>query len=189
MKKENLNNAEMEEVYEMYKDIVVQTAGIYLDRHAAEDIAQEVFIKYFRLVKEKHIKSPRAWLMTVARNLSYNYIRDNKKVVPIDMDVVGEDFFGLEDSTENLYIESLPIEMKAETKNFKKPLLEALYQKNKVWYEGVILTYLMKRPQIEVAEQMGMKVDALQSMLYRAKRWIWHNYGTSRRQKVEKKDA
>ncbi|WP_420341682.1 sigma factor-like helix-turn-helix DNA-binding protein [[Clostridium] scindens] len=34
------------------------------------------------------------------------------------------------------------------------------------------MTYVLEKPQKEVAEIMGVKLETLHSMLYRAKKWI-----------------
>ena len=47
---------------------------------------------------------------------------------------------------------------------------------NERWYEAVTLTYCLEKSQREVAEIMGVSVEVLHSMLYRAKKWIRKNY-------------
>ena len=53
-----------------------------------------------------------------------------------------------------------------------KDIFSALYDLNPSWYEAVTITYVLEKPQKEVAEIMGVKLETLHSMLYRAKKWI-----------------
>ncbi len=58
----------------------------------------------------------------------------------------------------------------------KKGIFEALYEKNPRWYEAITITYVLEKPQKEVAENMEVTLDVLHSILYRAKKWIRENY-------------
>jgi RNA polymerase sigma-70 factor (ECF subfamily) len=49
------------------------------DRTAAEDIAQEVFLRVFKTAKDyRPLSSFKTWLFTIATNLCLNDLRDNK---------------------------------------------------------------------------------------------------------------
>lgn len=63
--------------YEKYYSVIFRHCA-YLtgDVHAAEDIAQETFIKLYNSPPAYGNRAP--WLSRVATNLSYNYIRDRK---------------------------------------------------------------------------------------------------------------
>lgn len=58
----------------------------------------------------------------------------------------------------------------------KENIFEALYKKNSRWYDVITITYILGKPQKEVAENMGITLDVLHSTLYRAKKWIRKNY-------------
>ena len=58
----------------------------------------------------------------------------------------------------------------------KENIFEALYKKNPRWYDVITITYILGKPQKEVAENMGITLDVLHSTLYRAKQWIRKNY-------------
>ena len=55
-------------------------------------------------------------------------------------------------------------------------ILDALYRRNRRWYDAVTLAYCMEKPQKEVAACMDMSLESLQSMLYRARNWIKETY-------------
>ena len=58
----------------------------------------------------------------------------------------------------------------------KVDIFEALYEKNPRWYDIITITYILGKPQKEVAENMGVSLDVLHSTLYRAKQWIRKNF-------------
>ena len=55
-------------------------------------------------------------------------------------------------------------------------IFSRLYEENPRWHEALTITYLLEKPQKEVAEIMGVSLSVLHSMLYRAKQWIKKNY-------------
>lgn len=68
---------DFDNIYEQhYNSIFRNITYLTGDAHAAEDIAQETFIKLYKS-PPKH-SNIFAWLQTVATNLSYNYLRNNK---------------------------------------------------------------------------------------------------------------
>lgn len=71
----------------------------------------------------------------------------------------------------------LKTEHEKEVKEFKEEIFEALYKKNVRWHDAVVLAYVMGKPQKEAAEELGMTVEMLYSVLHRAKQWIKENYG------------
>ena len=75
------DNQRFDDLYQKYAGIVFRTAyNFLLDKDDAEDIVQEVFIKYFISNKtfndEDHEK---AWILTVTANLSKNVLRSKSR--------------------------------------------------------------------------------------------------------------
>ena len=58
----------------------------------------------------------------------------------------------------------------------KEDIFAALYKKNLRWYDAITITYVLEKPQKEVAENMGVTLEVLHSMLYRARQWIKKNF-------------
>ena len=56
-------------------------------------------------------------------------------------------------------------------------IFEALMMRNRRWYEAITLSYYLEIPQTKVAEQMGVSVEVLHSLLHRAKDWIKKTFG------------
>ena len=165
---------EFNTVFELYQNIVVQAAALYTrNQHTAEDIAQEVFLRYYIYAGCGEVENVKGWLLTAARNLAYNYVRDHKKEVLLDVNTEGETLLGYGDSPEKAFFEKLWTTEVLETTD---TILSALARKNEKWFDAVTLVYCMEMPQREVAESMGISYEGLQSMLYRAKNWIKENY-------------
>ncbi|PYI53183.1 RNA polymerase sigma factor [Paenibacillus flagellatus] len=56
------------------KDVWNYAYFLTRDRHASDDISQEVFLRAFRSVKDfRGESSVKTWLLKITRNLSYNY--------------------------------------------------------------------------------------------------------------------
>ncbi|MBQ2677433.1 MAG: RNA polymerase sigma factor [Firmicutes bacterium] len=66
------------ELYDKYREeILLYVYSLCHSIEAAEDITQEVFVKAILSLPEHH-ENFRAWLYTVARNLTYNHNRKTK---------------------------------------------------------------------------------------------------------------
>lgn len=94
-----INNAKGNFVilYEKYKTPVYFMAlSILKDKTNAEDIMQEVFLRVYKSIeKNESIMNFKAWVLKVTRNLSLNYIRDNKQVFEEDVNEMA--YVGFED--------------------------------------------------------------------------------------------
>ena len=65
-------------VYEKYKNLIFQTAFLYIKEwYAAEDIMQETFLRYYIYMEHTRVENTKSWLLTTAKNIALNYIRDN----------------------------------------------------------------------------------------------------------------
>ena len=109
----------------------------------------------------------------MAMNERRNHIRHIQKetLVP-DIENEMDNIVYLE-SLEDTFLSNLETKVRAE---FAQQIYAELYEKNKRWYEAVTITYILQKPQKEVAETMGISLGGLQMMLYRAKNWIRKRY-------------
>ncbi|MCY0870294.1 MAG: sigma-70 family RNA polymerase sigma factor, partial [Firmicutes bacterium] len=67
----------LRELMEAHGNDVVRTVYLYVrDRHAAEDIAQDVFVKvYDHLDTFRRDSSYRTWILRIAANAAKDYLR------------------------------------------------------------------------------------------------------------------
>ena len=163
-----------EAVYDAYKDLVFQTAYLYLkDWHEAEDIMQETFLRYYIYMEHTKVENTRKWLLTAAKNKALNHIRDTSRRTSLGMEEDEEGSLGSEESSEDIFFARL---WRREVIRSADTILGALYRKSRRWFDAVTLVYCMGKPQKDVAACMGMSLDSFQSMLYRAKTWIKKHY-------------
>ncbi|MCH5200996.1 MAG: sigma-70 family RNA polymerase sigma factor [Oscillospiraceae bacterium] len=70
-----------EEIYcELKTPVMTVAMRITGDRHAAEDVLQEVFVKLYQSPPDPRIKKPRAYIFRMARNLAIDGIRVQQPV-------------------------------------------------------------------------------------------------------------
>ncbi|RGU90451.1 RNA polymerase sigma factor [Clostridium sp. AF15-17LB] len=170
MEIESIGRVAFDAIYEDNIKIVYKTALRYTgNHHAAEEIAQNVFVKLYTVMEHINLNAVRSWLIVSTRNMSFNFKRDGKR--EILSDEMYEDW--TMESTEDEFEKRL---QEKEYREFANHIFEELYNLNERWYEAVTLTYCLEKSQREVAEIMGVSVEVLHSMLYRAKKWIRKNY-------------
>lgn len=69
---------EFNTVFELYQNIVVQAAALYTrNQHTAEDIAQEVFLRYYIYAGCGEVENVKGWLLTTAKYSLQGTIQGN----------------------------------------------------------------------------------------------------------------
>ncbi len=165
------NNA-FDTIYRNYVNKVYKTALHYTcNHHTAEEITQTVFMKLYMNLEHVKEEAIGAWLLTAAKNAALNENRKRSKESLKESDTYEESL--RTDPSGDECIELLYTE---EYRELAHSIFTDLYHTNQRWYEAVTITYLLEKPQKEVAEVMGISLEMLHSMLYRAKKWIKKNY-------------
>lgn len=163
------------DIYDKYAGSVWKTAMYYSgDQTNAEEITQLTFIQLMmNYDKIKNKDAIESWLLTTARHLAYSQMRKRKMETPmhdtelrIHMEEAGAG------SDEVIFMR----EHRRKEVEFTNTLLEELYHHNSKWYDAVVNAYALEIPQKEIAEGMGLRLEAFQSMLFRAKAWIKTKY-------------
>lgn len=74
---------ELEEIYERYfKDVYLFVYSLSKDRHVAEDVTSETFLKVMQSLDTfKGESDIKVWLFQIAKNTYYSHLRKNKRVV------------------------------------------------------------------------------------------------------------
>jgi len=142
-----------------YERLVLSTAFRYLgDATAAEDAAQEIFIKVWRNAKRFRGKSSfSTWLYRVVVNhcLNAKSKRKHRETLPLD-EAVAEESPNVEGQYE-----------KERTARAVREAVEGLPGKQRI---ALILSKFDERSYKEIAEIMGMSLSSVESLIYRAKR-------------------
>lgn len=172
----SVKKTDFDAIYKGNVGYVYATAIKYTkNHHTAEEIVQNVFLKYYVNMENTDADAARAWLILTTKYMALNEKRDHRKEYLVgEVDIKKEsNLSGYAESPEDVF------ERKSNERKYmelKEDIFEALYEKNPRWYDVITITYILGKPQKEVAENMGITLDVLHSTLYRAKQWIRKNY-------------
>lgn len=77
---------ELEDTYNLYfKDVFLYIYSLSGDKHLAEDITSEAFMKAIKSIDSfKGSCDIRVWLCQIAKNCYFSYLRKNKRLVGLD---------------------------------------------------------------------------------------------------------
>jgi RNA polymerase sigma-70 factor (ECF subfamily) len=128
------------------------------DRMEAEDVAQEVFVRIWK--QASHWREGEAkvdtWVHRVALNLCYDRLRGRREVPHEDMP----------DAIDPAALPDATLEARARDERVRAALA-ALPARQR---EALVLNYYQEMSNIDAAALMGITVDALESLLARARR-------------------
>lgn len=129
---EDVKKAEIDRLYKENVSKVYRTALYYVEDHyVAEEIVQEVFLKLYDNLGDICMESVPAWLITTAKNMAKNYLRDSKWETP--MEEVPEQEVPY--SSEGLDAQLIEVLRQKECCDLKDTIFADLYEKNSRWYE------------------------------------------------------
>lgn len=159
-----------EKLYSEHKNFVLRTAAyVSENEEMAEDIMQTTFMQLYIHYEHLDLKDIKRWLATTARNLALNVIKGRSKETLEEDIILISDMYHSTGALEDDYWEE---ERRKEILYLEKNMFAALYKKNKKWYQAVTMVYCLHYPQKEVADELGMSLESLHSMLYRARKWL-----------------
>ena len=169
MREKNLEH--FRHVYVENKDTVFKIVARYsnVDYDTDQDITQEVFVKlyeHFDTYTEEYLLQ---WLIVAAKNEAISYLRRFLREVPdeeVDMKLLG---CQLLPSAEETVFDRINLEERIRR---SEHILDRLYETNERWYEAMLLVYCRGMKQADVADKMGISLEVLQSVLYRARKWV-----------------
>ena len=175
MGNESNENKGFNAIHNMYRPRLVEYARrITKNREDAEDVVQEVFLRFYVISQCENVIYPQGWLSKATKNRALNLVRDRRDDIslqdqPYILDQVSEQ----PDAMDDFFAKMLRDEILAYTTE----IMRALKEHNKQWYDAVSMVYCMEIPGKEVADCLGMTRNAFDCMLQRTKKWIRKNYG------------
>jgi RNA polymerase sigma factor (sigma-70 family) len=139
--------------------IVALAARMLGDRDEADDVAQEAFLRIWKIAPRWRTGEARfdTWLHRVTLNLCYDRLRKQREAPLTD------------DLPEPADLAPLPDERLAAA-GVSGRIAEALARLPVRQREALVLQYYQDLPNAEAAALMGVSVDALESLLARARR-------------------
>lgn len=106
----------LKEIYEAYISYIYMIVlGLVGNRENAEDVTSEFFIKLW-IIADSYQKNGahKAWLATVARNMALDFLRKNKREIPIEE---FEEEIGLDETPEEEVVGELSVQEALATLN------------------------------------------------------------------------
>ncbi len=168
-------NREFDEIYGKYKNLVLKAAYTYSGNYdVAEDITQSTFLQLYIYYHDMNHSNIKSWLYTTAKNSALNYRKRARREILEEM--TAEESV-IQDTVESAEDEFLQEIRDIDRSDLHERIFEALMNKNRRWYDAITLAYYMEIPQAKVAEEMGIRIEVLHSLLHRAKDWIKKEFG------------
>lgn len=158
----NKINSDFQKYYFEYWRLVYYAAlKIVGIRETAEDVASDVFVNLYKQMLISPIPSDKVsvWLIVSAKRKSYNYIRDNKRLGPLDTEMLGNNPF-----------------LKIDERIFVSDMLNRLHRKSERWFDVVTKFYLLGRNTAELAEEYQCSEQAIRNVLQRARDYLRSEY-------------
>lgn len=161
------------ELFEKNKDTLKRMMLKYCDNNdaLAEDAVQQAFYNLYLKLSEHgidYIEEYRAYLYMSARNILYNYHRDNAKLIfgnksevlaSLDLEIL---------SPEDEYVEAID-------RRNEYRVLDELKKYNETWYYVLTEVYVNKRTQKEVAKELNISEANMYAMMRKVRKWSEQN--------------
>lgn len=161
-------------VYEENAQIVYKTALYYSGNcDTAEEITQAVFMKPYVSMENINMEAVDNWLIITAKHMAINIGRKGRREVLRENVTETGETDPASVSPEEEFISRL---RKREYRELAETIFTELFRVNERWYDAILLTYFLEKPQKEVADVMGISLENLHSTLYRARQWIRKHY-------------
>jgi len=151
---------------ERYQDRIYSLAcHLVRDVHAAEDLAQEAFVRAFQHLDQFRGQSEfSTWLYRITSNVCWGYLRGQGRVIPAG--AAGEE----RDEAVAAAARSGPsVEELAEAEELKNRLWEAIGRLPEVYRTALVLRYVDDLSYAEMARVLGVPVATVGTRLYRAR--------------------
>jgi RNA polymerase sigma-70 factor, ECF subfamily len=156
------------EIVELYKDKVYQISYRMLgNRHEAEDIAQEAFIRAFINIHSFNIDLKfSTWLFRIATNLCIDRIRKKKPDYYLDAEVAGTD--GL-----NMYSQipsktDMP-EKEVESLELEETIQREILKLPEKYRTVIVLKYIEELSLIEISKTLNLPIGTVKTRIHRGR--------------------
>lgn len=141
-------------LYEMYAPYLAAVCSRYVHQEDVKDVLQESFITIFDGIDSFEYRgegSLRAWMTRIVVNLSLKHLRQNSRIVFVDID-----------DTEHID--------EPETEGIPPDVILRLIQQLPDGYRTIFNLYVIEgRSHSEIADELGIKESTSASQLHRAK--------------------
>lgn len=157
-------------VFEEYHKLVAHLAfDILQDYSLAEDVCQEVFIKFHEKMEDLDDERVKGWLLRCGQRKAIDFVRRSYRK---------KEVAEIAEQAENDLVVDYLLEMESESdrRQFRNFVLEKLKMKNEVWHDLMVRVVIGNEPAMAVAQEYGMTVVNLRMKISRARHWLYKNY-------------
>ena len=156
VQKQDLNA--LGELYKRYQNVVFRTAfAITGDEEAANDLLQDVFLRFYRYAK--HVDSERPvepWLYRMTANLSYNWVNRKKRLIK-PVECISEWFTKTAGSNPSEIVERRDNWVQIQRALMKLPIRQRVV---------IVLYYLNDLSVMEISKILEIPVGTVKSRLF-----------------------
>ncbi|MHA6488795.1 RNA polymerase sigma factor SigM [Bacillus cabrialesii] len=147
----------IDEIYQMYmNDVYRFLLSLTKDKHLAEDLLQETFMRAYIHIHSYDHSKVKPWLFQVARNAFIDYVRKHKKEVTISDDLIGSLF-------------QSAVQSPAHQVEIKEVLTGYMSELPDNYREALTLYYLKELNYKEASHIMNISEANFKSVLFRAR--------------------
>jgi RNA polymerase sigma-70 factor, ECF subfamily len=156
------------EIVELYKDKVFQICYRMLgNRHEAEDMAQEAFVRAFVNIRSFNINMKfSTWLYRIATNLCIDRIRKKKPDVYLDAAVAGTD--GL-DMYSQVAADTVLPEDELESLALQETIQAEISKLPEKYRSPIVLKYIEELSLKEISEILDLPVGTVKTRIHRGR--------------------
>lgn len=156
------------------KDVYRACLHLTMDHDLASDMTQQAFVNFYERFDVMEIESAKAYLISSAKYLTYNYYRRiSRECSPDENDEEFQTLGLTVESVEEQYFGNIRRMMARELTD---EILMNLKERHESWYEIIYRLFFRNMTHEEIAADLGITKDVLYSRLHRAKLWILKNY-------------
>ena len=161
------------EIVEIYKDKVYQLCYRMLgNRHEAEDIAQEAFIRAYVNIHSYDLNRKfSTWLYRIATNLSIDRIRKKKPDFYLDAEVAGAE--GLTLYSQVAADVALP-EDQVESLELQETIQKEILKLPEKYRAAIVLKYIEELSLKEISEILELPIGTVKTRIHRGREALRH---------------
>lgn len=168
-----MKNKRFELYFRKHKDLILRQV---LDKtgnyQAAQEICQQVFFQLYLNMEKVHPDMVKAWLIRCTKHAIADYFRKAKFHREIFTETaVAEQGNLLAERSLEIY------EEKRENAELTGRILNEVRTVNEKWYEVLVMSCIEGMSYAEMAETLGMSVDALRARVCRARAYVRERFG------------